>query len=888
MDWAQKTPRETPEGSFGPGTQSRISNTKTLRHTWDCGFGKDSACLQIRSRLSKLVRCMKREIQNIELITFVRSFWGVFWVDASTPITAAEKWKEIARLGDRDPNEEAGKHWLSNLESPWLLVIDNADHSEESIRSQFPTGERGCILVTTRNPHIQVNNTVGHLELEKLEADEANDLLRKTTNHTPWDDSAKHYAASIAKHLAYLPLALVQAGRAIYHNFCSLQSYIPFFNKALDDFRVRGPAFLFHKHERLGMQNVFRSFSVIYSGLEALAVEGSEESLIYQDALELVNVFSFFHNNDIALSTLTRAGENLQGFAKQASAPPSEVFMPIKRTWSEHLKVAAVALILRLQHQALVLPRIFQYDRSFSLDETRTLQAIDVLVSMSLISGTSQRGTYSMHPLLHLWVRKRLGPAEQALWCQAAVNVLANSIKIPPLADQEGDSEYYIRLLSHIEQAQSVQKEIMEKIQQKRREASLFRRGFLWMSQSPGFTATDVKNSASFSRVYLECSKYNEAEQLQRQVCDFVIAWRGPKDMTSIRIQMFLSGTLWHLGKTDESFRMQQDVLANCCETLTEAHPQTLRVMDALGETCWMRGLLKEAKDLHARAAEGLQNKTSLVREYLRAVDHLGRVHAQYFEYDVAHAKHEEVVKRFAQEFEPHDLDALIAKDNLAMTLLSIDGVERVRRAHELMEDVFEHRRQRLGKEHAYTLWAACNLARVKARLGSLENDDTLVIEAMSRFDAGIEVAQRNLGPNHFGTLFGRQHRANTLFLQRRYAEAEEQFLDIMERQKQLPGARNGSNPDRIGTIGMLVECYEAEGRYVKGVALCSKMLEELDALGAQQHPMWKKATRKREQLQLQVKKEELGLAEEDLEGFGLRRRRTSVFLGHAKSIASR
>lgn len=809
-------------------------------------------------------------------------------MDASTPHTAAKKWKEIARLGGREPKEEAGKHWLSNLESPWLLIIDNADHSEESIQTHFPTGERGCVLITTRNPHIQINNTVGHLSLEKLEVDEANDLLRKTTNHTPWDETAKNSAASIAKHLAYLPLALVQAGRAIYHNFCSLQSYIPFFNKSLDDFRVRDPALLFRQNEQLGMQNVFRSFAIIYSGLETLANGGSEESLIYQDALELVNVFSFFHNNNITLSTLTRAGENIQDLSKHSSAAPGEAPSPIEKTWSKRLRRVAETLVLWVQHQALVLPRVFQRNRSFLFDETRTRQAIDILVKMSLISETSQKGSYSMHPLLHLWLRKRLGSAEQALWCQAALNVLGNSIKIPPLVDKDDDAEYYLGLLSHIEQARLVQKEIMSNIQRNRHDAGLLRHCFLWLSRSSGFSSIDAKNSVGFSRVYLECGKYKEAEQLQRRVCDFVIARRGPKDMVSIRIQMFLAGTLWHLGRTDESFHLQQNVLANSFETLTESHPQTLRIMDALGETCWMRGLLKEAKDLHERAATGLQDNPSLVREYLKAVDHLGRVHAQYFEYEIARKKHEEVVERFTKEFASHDLDALTAKDNLAMTLLSIDGVESVRRAHNLMDDVFERRRQRLGKEQPYTLWAACNLARVKARRGSLENDDALITEAMSMFDAGIEVAQRNLGPDHVGTLFGRMHRANTLFLQRRYDQAEGEFLDIMERQKHIPSARRGTNPDRLGTMGMLVECYEVQGRYGEAVALCDTMLEELDRLGAQQHPLRRKAVRKKEDLEVQVQRDELVIEDDqDLEKAGLRRRGTSVFLGHAKSIAS-
>lgn len=102
-------------------------------------------------------------------------------MDASSTQNATESWKKIARIGGKDPNEEAGKYWLSNPQSPWLLIIDGADNSEESIQAQFPSGERGYILITTRNPRLRINATVGSLTLDRLEENEANELLRKAT-----------------------------------------------------------------------------------------------------------------------------------------------------------------------------------------------------------------------------------------------------------------------------------------------------------------------------------------------------------------------------------------------------------------------------------------------------------------------------------------------------------------------------------------------------------------------------------------------------------------------------------------------------------------------------------------------------------------------------------
>ena len=300
----------------------------------------------------------------------------------------------------------------------------------------------------------------------------------KTTNHKPWDDAAQTSAAKIARHLAYLPLALIHAGRAILHRFCSLQNYIPYFKKQVEDFRVRGPALLFQQNERLGIQNCFRSFAIIYSGLETQAYARSDDSISYLDALELVNMFAFFHNNDITLSILTRAGENLQNGPSAALGAMPEI---PGASVSQRIRNAIIKIVMKLQHHALVLPRVFGTLAARTFDEVRARSAIDILVKLSLISESSATGVYSMHPLLHLWIRKRLKAAEQSLWCQTAANVVANSVKIPPAKDEDGDLDYYVSILPHVEQIAIEQQDIRDQVEQKRQEAGVLRHSLLWV-----------------------------------------------------------------------------------------------------------------------------------------------------------------------------------------------------------------------------------------------------------------------------------------------------------------------------------------------------------------------------------------------------------------------
>lgn len=196
----------------------------------------------------------------------------------------------------------------------------------------------------------------------------------------------------------------------------------------------------------------------------------------------------------------------------------------------------------------------------------------------------------------------------------------------------------------------------------------------------------------------------------------------------------------------------------------------------------------------------------------------------------------------------------MVAADNLAMTLLLIGGAACTRRAYDTMQEVYDRRQRKLGKEHVYTLWAACNLARTMAARGSLESDADLVQDAKQMFREGLEVATRNLGPDHIGTLMGRTHLAHTLALEGRYDEAENDYRDIAERQKHITGARAGSHRDRLMTLQMLIKCYELQDRFEEGSQVCVTMITELDAMGGQKHPWRQQIVEKRERLLARVK----------------------------------
>lgn len=118
---------------------------------------------------------------------------------------ASQTFAKLAKeYGAREPNEAAAKDWLSNLEVPWLLIIDDAaaDDSQFHLESLFPKGERGHILITTRDETHRIHGTVGSKSFifRDLDREPAIQLLLKAADKpAPWDSVTQEMASVITK-----------------------------------------------------------------------------------------------------------------------------------------------------------------------------------------------------------------------------------------------------------------------------------------------------------------------------------------------------------------------------------------------------------------------------------------------------------------------------------------------------------------------------------------------------------------------------------------------------------------------------------------------------------------------------------------------------------------
>ena len=729
----------------------------------------------------------------------------------------------------------AVKYWLSNLKTLWLLIIDNADDPGLSLEEYIPEGERGHILITTRIPSNKDYGTVGpqSLQFQGLDHNDASTLLLKTASKpTPWDNVTRKIAASITEALGFLPLALMHAGKAIVKRLCRLEDYLDYHQAEKKKVREARNLQGFRKGDGIYM-NVYSSFEINFRGLQSKKTQEAD------DAIQLLQMLSFFHRENIRFDFFRKAAinpaieqkEQESEAAKEAANQANQK----KQSWSSAFGylVLQLGMFLYKDRTPPVLPNCLQTFERF--DGFRVNAAFAELTQLSLITYNDINDSYSMHPVVQSWARERpeFRTVEQAVWCQAATNVLARCILLPPLASTETDERLRHDLLPHIDHVRERQREIDQRIDANRQQCKT-----AWLHGQATSTRTQIEQMARFSRVYAQGGKWDEALKLQLAVKNFCLIMLGHDHTSTMLIKLALSGTYWQLGQGNQAAELQEQVLHSYEISLGKKHPKTLKTMDILGESRWQQGRFTDSLKLHEQAHNGMIIALGTDHEdSLKAANNLGRAHGTLWHPVEARRILKETVKgmKMNTKLGPAHLNTLIAMNDLAMTYLESEGSTsstaiELEQARHLMVEVLRKRKIKLGEEHPYTLWAIANLARVKAAMGDLK-------EAEADLRSGLLIAERNLGTQHLGTLFGRLHLGDILTKSGRCQEAEEVLIEVAESHRHTALANNGEHPDRCKALDNLSIVYRLQGRMEDAVEKCQEAIHGLTVLGAHRHP---------------------------------------------------
>jgi hypothetical protein len=716
--------------------------------------------------------------------------------------TANQSFASIGKIGGLEATAESGKHWLAHIEEPCLLIINNADDPSLNLPDLFPEGERGHILVNTRNPGFRIHETVGYEDFKVLKKNEALLLLLKAAKiPRPWTPADEESGNRVAAALGYLALALIQAGNHILERLCQLRDYLSYYDyfRKENSVRPRSPEEKAYEHDQV--------YSMWDLSLKYIQLRSSQAS---RDAIQLLNIIAFFHFEHIRVDIFTRALDN----RLKALEPLRKMSFPAR---------FFEAFRSRFEPPP-VLPD-FLRDRPSKDHRWRVSGALRQLNSFSLISYDGKDESFSLHPLVRAWARDRLSKSEQALWAHVAVSTIVESILLPPRDIGEVHQDFRRDILPHFEECL---KASPVHILDYRVYFGGYRFPLAICFRYPTLIIfrDQVIKAAKCGYVYTERGRFKEGAEYFLMAKDALVASRGYEDANTMRATLALSQTYWGLGRLDEAVALQNLVVEARKKVYGQEHHLTLLAMNELGRSYWLNGQYHEAVKLQTLTTD-LMKKTlgEDDADTLASMDNLGVTLGSWHRYRESEKVHRRVLSFREKKLGSTNVETLETVNNLAMALLDLKHpIE----AHTLMIKVYEERKQQLGKEHPWTLWALCNLAKVRTELGQLQEAEQMLVN-------GIAAAKRSLGPNHLGVLMGCGELARVLARQRRFDEAEIMTHDTIERLEEFRGLEH---PDTVKTLWKMAKLYELQSNLEAAVKTCELALERANMRLTRSHPL--------------------------------------------------
>ena len=175
--------------------------------------------------------------------------------------------------------------WLER-NSHWLLIFDDAANPED-LEEFLPRFTEGHVIITSRNPNW--SGIANSREIQVFNENESKEFMQKRT--TRRDDLA---ASELSQELAYLPLALEQAGAYIEEKDISFSAYLERFRKHKMTVLERGKP---------------REYK--YTIATSLEISFQEVQQVSHAAASLLNLCSFLGAEDIPMSLLRERANGL-------------------------------------------------------------------------------------------------------------------------------------------------------------------------------------------------------------------------------------------------------------------------------------------------------------------------------------------------------------------------------------------------------------------------------------------------------------------------------------------------------------------------------------------------------------------------------------------------
>ncbi|KAF7361592.1 TPR-like protein [Mycena sanguinolenta] len=324
---------------------------------------------------------------------------------------------------------------------------------------------------------------------------------------------------------------------------------------------------------------------------------------------------------------------------------------------------------------------------------------------------------------------------------------------------------------------------------------------------------------------FSEAGKYRQSASILEVVLGEYKQILGEDHPNTIGIMNNLGNIYQHLGDYQNAKDLRVSVLEKWKKILGEAHPHTIGAMGNLGNIYRHLGDYHNAKDLEVSVLE--KRKKILGEDHLDTISAMGNVgitHWQLGDYQNAKDLGVSVLEKRKQVLGEDHPGTISAMASLGITYEQLGDYQN---AKYLGLSVLEKSKQILGEDHPDMISVMNNLGNTYRHLGDYQNAKDLQVSVLEKW-------KEILGEDHPHTISAMGNLGNTYGQLGDYQNAKDLEVPVLEKRKKILGE---DHLDTISAMGNLGITHRQLGDYQKAKDLGVYVLEKRKQILGEDHP---------------------------------------------------
>ena len=427
---------------------------------------------------------------------------------------------------DGRPSVRSALDWISQRPN-YLIVYDSADGHFSVVEKFLPPGNRGNVIITSRNVGLK-RLSKKSMEIYGMGDEDAISLLLKSAMLDDRDHDVYNMAEQLVLQLDGIPLAIDQAGAYMHSCGCSINGYLELYTRYNNKLMRDTPGF--EGASDYG-KSTYGTWDISMKKMEDIAANNSSQEFIgAKTAIKLLRIFAFLDHANIPQELFKNAAEN---YGKR------------------HIENNSyLSSSLSLLHNETVF-----MGKDGEWDKLMFLHGIQVLLSFSFVR--THHHLYSMHLLVNARSRNCIPKAEVTDHYYRARALLSCSITL----DRNTDNYGFCQLLApHI------------------------RSNFLHGLELKLNSKYDDEHT-KFALVFDRAGSWDEAEELLHVAVHQRETEVGLYHIATLTSMTNLASTYSKQGRWGEAEKLQIDLIDAFKTKFGSDHPDTLTSMANLALT---------------------------------------------------------------------------------------------------------------------------------------------------------------------------------------------------------------------------------------------------------------------------------------------------------------